>query len=130
MNEEEIKDLIKQAIDQNSTSNQYAVSDIPFHTHIGTDSHQLKFINALSDAPKSYYKQKGRSLIVNPTETGLEFSGAVLATTATDGFLIIPSCNGTPTGTPSAGVGSMILDTSANKLWIWNGSAWKYSSLT
>lgn len=50
--------------------------------------------------------------------------GAALSTTATDGFLYIPSCNGTPTGVPTAFTGrnAVVYDTSANKIWIYNGS--------
>jgi hypothetical protein len=49
---------------------------------------------------------------------------AALATTATDGFLYIPTCAGTPTGVPTAFTGRvpMVYDTSANKFWIYNGS--------
>lgn len=47
-----------------------------------------------------------------------------IATSATDGFLHIPSCNGLPTGTPT-GYGSaipMVYDTSSNSPWFYNGS--------
>lgn len=48
---------------------------------------------------------------------------AALATTATDGFLYIPTCAGTPTGVPTAYTGRapLIFDTSANKLWAYDG---------
>lgn len=48
---------------------------------------------------------------------------AALATTATDGFLYIPTCAGTPTGTPTAFTGrvAMIFDTTNNKFWIYDG---------
>jgi hypothetical protein len=52
-------------------------------------------------------------------------TGAALATTAIVGFPIIPSCAGTPTGVPTnAGTGKvpMIYDTTANKVWFYNGS--------
>ncbi len=51
---------------------------------------------------------------------------AALATTATDGFLYIPTCAGTPTGVPTAytGLAPMVYDTTGNKLWVYNG-AWK-----
>jgi len=43
-------------------------------------------------------------------------STAALATTATDGFLYIPTCAGTPTGAPTAYTGRapMVLDTTNN----------------
>jgi hypothetical protein len=49
---------------------------------------------------------------------------AALATNATAGFTYLPSCPGTPTGVPTAQTGTvaMVYDSSANKLWIYNGS--------
>lgn len=48
---------------------------------------------------------------------------AALATNATNGFLYIPTCAGTPTGVPSAYTGkvAMVFDTTNNKLYIYNG---------
>lgn len=48
---------------------------------------------------------------------------AALATTATDGFLYIPTCAGAPTGVPTAFTGkvAMIFDTTNNKLYIYDG---------
>ena len=64
--------MIQQAIDQNATANQFAVSDTPFHTHNGADSQRFSFKN-LSDVPNSYYQKAGFAVTVNSTETGLEF---------------------------------------------------------
>lgn len=49
-----------------------------------------------------------------------------LATTATDGFLYIPTCAGTPTGVPTTFTGriAMVYDTSAHQFWFFDGS-WK-----
>ena len=51
---------------------------------------------------------------------------AALATSATDGFLYIPTCAGAPTGTPTTKTGMvpLIFDTTNNNLYIYNGG-WK-----
>lgn len=70
----------------------------------------------------------GNSSIVTTQLRGNVISGnqAALATNATDGFLYIPSCAGTPTGTPTAITGKvpMVADTTNNKLYIYVGGAW------
>lgn len=56
-------------------------------------------------------------------------TGSALATTATDGFLLIATCAGAPTGVPTnAGAGQipMIYDKTNNKLYAYNGG-WKAS---
>lgn len=56
-------------------------------------------------------------------------TGSALATTATDGFLLIATCAGAPTGVPTnAGAGQipMIFDKTNNKLYAYNGG-WKAS---
>lgn len=52
---------------------------------------------------------------------------AALATSATDGFLYVPTCAGTPTGTPTAYTGKVpnVYDTTNNKRYTYNGGAWK-----
>lgn len=56
---------------------------------------------------------------------------AALATTATDGFLYITTCAGTPTGVPTAYTGKVPLqyDATNNRIYVYNG-AWKQVALT
>ena len=57
--------------------------------------------------------------------------GNALSTSATGGFVTIPTCAGTPSGTPvnvPTGSVALVFDTSADKLWIYNGS-WKSVTL-
>ena len=63
----------------------------------------------------------------NTTANSIVASTAALATNATSGFLYIPTCAGTPTGTPAAKTGTvpLIYDTTNNILYIYNGGAWK-----
>jgi hypothetical protein len=59
-------------------------------------------------------------------------STSALATTATTGFLAIPSCAGVPTGIPS-GYGSavpMVMDSVTGQLYAYTSSAWKAVTLS
>lgn len=53
-------------------------------------------------------------------------AGAV-ATNATDGFLYVPTCAGTPTGTPTAitGMAPIVVNTTNNKLYFYSGGQWR-----
>jgi len=52
---------------------------------------------------------------------------AALATNATDGFLYIPSCAGTPTGVPTAksGLVPLVVNSTNNKLYFYSTGAWR-----
>jgi hypothetical protein len=55
-------------------------------------------------------------------------SGSALSTAATAGYVMFPSCAGTPTGVPTgqgAGKIPMVFDTTGVKLWFYTGGAWK-----
>lgn len=57
------------------------------------------------------------------------FGAAALATSATDGFIYIPTCAGTPSGVPTSEVGvATVYDTTNNKLYVYNGG-WKSVTL-
>ena len=53
--------------------------------------------------------------------------GGTLATSATDGFLYVPTCAGTPTGTPTTktGFAPIVVNTTNNKLYFYSGGAWR-----
>lgn len=53
-------------------------------------------------------------------------TGAI-ATNATNGFLYVAGCAGTPTGTPTAYTGRVpiVVDTTNNKLYFYSGGAWR-----
>ena len=52
---------------------------------------------------------------------------AAIAPNATNGFLYVPSCAGTPTGVPTtfAGRVPIVVDTTNNKLYFYSGGAWR-----
>jgi hypothetical protein len=55
------------------------------------------------------------------------FSDAALATSATDGFPYLPTCAGTPTGTPTGytGTAPVIIDSTNQRLYAYSGGAWR-----
>jgi hypothetical protein len=60
--------------------------------------------------------------------TGTVLHGtAALNTTATDGFVYVPTCAGTPTGVPTAhtGMAPIVVDSTNNKLYFYSGGAWR-----
>jgi hypothetical protein len=54
-------------------------------------------------------------------------NNAAIATTATDGFLYVPTCAGTPTGVPTTYTGRapIVVNTTNNKLYFYSGGAWR-----
>jgi hypothetical protein len=64
--------------------------------------------------------------ITVPALGGLVVGAAAIATNATDGFLYIPTCAGTPTAVPTTQTGTMamVFDTTNHKLYLYDGS-WK-----
>jgi hypothetical protein len=52
---------------------------------------------------------------------------AALTTTATNGFLYVPTCAGVPTGTPTAitGLAPIVVDTTNNRWYFYSGGAWR-----
>jgi hypothetical protein len=95
-----------------------------------------------SDYGSLFITRNGHSIYpgYNPGKGGLGvmdlvvgFNGAANALNATNGFLYISSCAGTPTGVPVASAIGRIpitIDTNANKLWAYVNGAWKGVVLT
>lgn len=52
---------------------------------------------------------------------------AAIATNATNGFLYVPSCAGTPTGTPTTYTGRVpiVVDTTNHKMYFYSGGQWR-----
>lgn len=83
------------------------------------------------DASKPLYFGSGSTIVGQFSAAGSFVLGnSALATTATDGFPYIPTCAGTPTGTPTTFTGRvpLIYDSTNNKLYAYN-SAWKAVTL-
>lgn len=60
---------------------------------------------------------------------GLGLVGFPISTTATGGFVRIVTTTGTPTGVPDNGDGALLIDLTANKLWLYK-SGWKSVTFT
>lgn len=69
----------------------------------------------------------GRVFRMTPTGSIVQGPGTAVATNATDGFLYISTCAGTPTGTPTT-IGStspLVVDTTNNKMYFYSNGAWR-----
>lgn len=69
---------------------------------------------------------------VNQTRGSFVLGSAALATTATSGFLYLPSCAGVPSGVPTTYTGTVpvVVDTTNSKLMVYIGGAWKGITLS
>ena len=74
------------------------------------------------------YNNTAAAVRYGVTNAGNFYVGAPssLATTATDGYLYLPSCAGVPTGVPTAITGKVpiVVDSTNNKAYIYSGGAW------
>lgn len=102
-----------------------ATNKIHLDGSVGGDTHISQ--TAVDDLLITVGGESGLRLQETGTEVNVVCGATnVLALTATDGFLYISSGAGTPTGTPTAYTGkiAMFYDTTANKIWFYNG-AWR-----
>ena len=57
-----------------------------------------------------------------------QFGTGLIATDATSGFMYVPTCAGTPTGTPAntpTGYVPLVVDSTNNKLYFYSNGAWR-----
>ncbi len=87
----------------------------------GSESSDMTLNTKLTGTSNARVKIKSNGSVL------LNAIGAALATNATDGFVYIASCAGTPTGAATAQTGMvpMVYDTTNNKIAVFNGGAWK-----
>jgi hypothetical protein len=71
-----------------------------------------------------YFGSNGGNHMYIPTDGSVVIggSGAALATTATGGFLYVPTCAGAPTGVPVArsGTCALVFDTTNDRLYVYD----------
>jgi len=92
---------------------------------LGADSADT-FLGSFTNAPFSIYTDSAKRVSV-PAAGGMVVGTAAIATNATNGFLYVPTCAGTPTGTPTTQTGTapIVIDTTNNKLYFYSGGAWR-----
>lgn len=75
---------------------------------------------------RTYFSGVWRAPGVYEAGTSLVSATTALATTATSGFLIIPTCAGAPTGVPvlSAGQAALVYDSSGTQLFVY-AAGWR-----
>jgi|688.fasta_scaffold07307_7 hypothetical protein len=69
----------------------------------------------------------GLNRVVLTAAGNVSVGAGAVATTATNGFLYVPTCAGTPTGTPTTvtGFAPIVVDTTNNKLYFYSGGVWR-----
>jgi hypothetical protein len=89
---------------------------------IGADnSASDQFCISQSDAPGTTDR------LTIDTNGSITVGAGSVATSATNGFLYVPTCAGTPTGTPTAksGYAPIMVNTTNNKLYFYSGGQWR-----
>lgn len=69
----------------------------------------------------------GSTLNLQASSAGTSVGVASLATDATDGFIYVPACAGTPTGVPTGitGFAPIVVNTTNHKLYFYSGGSWR-----
>ena len=106
-----------------ATSDSYANLRV-IQNSTGPDKDIYIGFNSAATSSLHLYSNNFQTVFINKGNTVV---GAAVTTTATDGFLYIPTVNGTKTGIPTTYSGTipMVFDTSVNKLVVYTGGTWK-----
>jgi hypothetical protein len=87
-----------------------------------------KVVFATANSYDIAFEYAGAQLLrLNRSGNMIAGSGAALSTSATDGFLYVPTCAGTPSGVPTTftGMAPIVVNTTNNKLYFYSGGAWR-----
>jgi len=93
----------------------------------GSGGGDVVFQTTLSSASSGVQNTLAAAMTLKGGAQSVVLNSAAIATNATDGFLYITTCAGTPTGTPTTFTGRVpiIFDTTNSQFWIYTGGAWK-----
>lgn len=106
---------------------------IDFGTSAGTQRGLIQITGTIFD----FFTRSGNSLrfrvnggdvvLSADASSNVSVGKGSLATNATDGFIYVPTCAGTPTGTPTtkAGFAPIVVNTTNNKLYFYSSGAWR-----
>lgn len=95
-----------------------------------TTAQEFRVYGTTTGSKYASMKHDGTNAFFVPTAGQTAFASAALATSATAGFLTIPSCAGTPTGVPASiptGQVPIVYDSTNNKIAVYNGG-WKQTA--
>jgi hypothetical protein len=85
------------------------------------------YVGASTNHPLLLITNNNERMRIDSSGNIVAGASAALATNATNGFLYVPTCAGTPTGVPTAitGMAPIVVNTTNNKLYFYSGGAWR-----
>jgi hypothetical protein len=85
------------------------------------------YIGSTTNSPVVFRTNVTERMRIDSSGNVVAGASAALATNATNGFLYVPTCAGTPTGVPTAitGMAPIVVDTTNNKLYFYSNAAWR-----
>jgi hypothetical protein len=97
-----------------------------YEVRLGVDTANTGWVGSVNSTNFAV-KTSGTIRLWFPFGGGVAVGITALATNATNGFLYVPACAGTPTGTPTSNTGTapIVVDTTNNKLYFYSGGAWR-----